>query len=92
MKVLVSNLNITATEQDLEILFSIYGGLQSVKIIRGYDSYESRGLAVIEFAHRTGGEAALATLNKTQYMDQRLAVSEIRAPYTFSSQTLITNY
>ncbi|WP_276135078.1 RNA recognition motif domain-containing protein [Polluticoccus soli] len=92
MKVLVSNLNISATEQDLEILFAVYGGLQSVKIIRGYDSYESRGLAVLEFEHRTSGEAALATLNKTQYMDQRLSVSEIRAPFTFSTQTLITSY
>jgi RNA recognition motif-containing protein len=90
MKVLVSNLNVTATEQDLETLFANCGQLESVKIIRGYDSYESRGLAVVEFEHRSGGEAALTRLNKSEYMDQRLAVSEIRAP--FSSQTLVTNY
>lgn len=92
MKILVSNLNTTATEQDLEMLFATYDGLQSVKIIRGYDSYESRGLAIIEFEKGTGGEAALSTLNKSHYMDQRLSVSEIRAPFTFSSQTLITSY
>lgn len=90
MKVLVSNLNTTATEQDLETLFAGYGHLQSVKIIRGYDSYESRGLAVIEFEHRSGGEAALTQLNKSQYMEQRLSVNEIRAPFT--ANLLVTSY
>jgi RNA recognition motif-containing protein len=92
MKVLVSNLNVQATEDDLENLFSGYGNLKSVKLIRGWDSYESRGLAVVEFEERHAGEKALSTLNKSDYMEQMLAVSEIRAPYSFSAQTLLTAY
>jgi RNA recognition motif-containing protein len=92
MKVLVSNLNVHATEQDLEMLFADFGSLLSVKLIRGWDSYESRGLAVVEFACRHEGEQALNQLNKIDYMEQLMAVSEIRAPYSFSSQSLVTAY
>lgn len=81
-----------ATERDLETLFAGYGSLRSVKLIRGWDSYESRGLAVVEFEQRHEGEQALKHLDKADYMDQLMAVSEIRAPYSFATQSLVTTY
>jgi RNA recognition motif-containing protein len=90
MKILVSNLNTQATETDLHNLFAPFGHIESVKLIRGWDSYESRGLAVVEFVERNSGETALQLLNKSDYMEQMLRVSEIRAP--FSTNTLVTQY
>jgi RNA recognition motif-containing protein len=90
MKILVSNLNTEATEKDLHNLFAPFGNIESVKLIRGWDSYESRGLAVVEFVERGSGETALNLLNKSDYMEQMLRVSEIRAP--FSTHTLVTQY
>lgn len=92
MKVLVSNLNVHATEQDLETLFADFGNLLSIKLIRGWDSYESRGLAVVEFEQRHAGERALQLLNHADYMEQLMGVSEIRAPYSVASQSLVTSY
>ena len=92
MKVLVSNLNVHATEQDLEMLFACFGDLRSVKLIRGWDSYESRGLAVVEFEQRHAGERALQHLNRVDYMEQLMGVSEIRAPYSLATQNLVTTY
>lgn len=91
MKILVSNLNVEATEKDLNNLFAPFGPIADVKIIRGWDSYESRGLAVVEFERREAGEMALHNLNKCDYMSQLLSVSEIRAPFT-SAQSLVTQY
>lgn len=92
MKVLVSNLNVHATERDLETLFADFGNLLSVKLIRGWDSYESRGLAVVEFEQRHAGERALQLLDHTDYMEQLMGISEIRAPYSLASQSLVTSY
>lgn len=91
MKILVSNLNFDATERDLTTLFEPFGNVESVKLIKGWDDDQSRGLAVIVVNKRASGEHAIKSLNRKSYMEQNLVISEIRSPF-FQADSLLTQY
>jgi RNA recognition motif-containing protein len=91
MKILVSNLNFDATEQDIQQLFNRFGDVESVHLVKGWDDDESRGIAVVEIHKRLNGEQAIKNLNRSLYMEQVLNINEIRSPY-FQSASLLTQY
>lgn len=58
-KLFVGNLAFTATEADVEAIFSEYGALDEVRLITDRDSGRSRGFAFVTFSAQQDAESAL---------------------------------
>lgn len=58
-KLFVGNLAFSATQADVEALFSDYGELDEVRLITDRDSGRSRGFAFVTFAAQKDAESAL---------------------------------
>jgi len=58
-KLFVGNLAFSATQADVESLFSEYGELNEVRLITDRDSGQSRGFAFVTFAAQKDAESAL---------------------------------
>ena len=75
----VGNLPFEATEADLEELFSEYGTVVSVNIMRDDDG-RARGFGFVNMETKEEGEAAVAALNGQELHGRPLNVSEGKAP------------
>ncbi len=77
-KLYVGNLPDSATEQDLSDKFAAYGTVKSVKLIT--DRYSSRGkvFCFIEMASDAEAQAAIDSLNGTDYEGRPMKVNEAR--------------
>ena len=58
-KLFVGNLAFSATQADVEALFSDFGELDEVRLITDRDSGQSRGFAFVTFAAQKDAESAL---------------------------------
>jgi len=58
-KLFVGNLAFSATQADVEALFSGYGDLDEVRLIMDRDTGQSRGFAFVTFAAQQDAESAL---------------------------------
>jgi heterogeneous nuclear ribonucleoprotein A1/A3 len=58
-KLFVGNLAFSATQSDVEALFSDYGELDEVRLITDRDSGQSRGFAFVTFSAQKDAESAL---------------------------------
>ncbi len=77
-KLYVGNLPDSATEQDLSDKFAAYGTVESVKLITDRDTGRSRGFGFIEMASDAEAQAAIDSLNGTNYEGQSMKVNEAR--------------
>ena len=77
-KLYVGNLPDSATEQDLSDKFAAFGTVKSVKLITDRDTGRSRGFGFIEMASDAEAQAAIDSLNGTNYEGQSLKVNEAR--------------
>ncbi len=75
-KLYVGNLPDSATEQDLSDKFAAYGTVESVKLITDRDTGRSRGFGFIEMASEAEAQAAIDSLNGTNYEGQSMKVNE----------------
>ncbi len=75
MNIFIANLSKEATEDDLLKLFSEYGHVQSVKIIRDMFTQESKRYGFIDMPGTTEAEAAIEKLNASEFMGKKLSVS-----------------
>lgn len=73
-KLYVGNLNYATTEEDLKNLFSKYGTVQSVTIIKDKHTGRSKGFGFVEMEE---AEKALE-LNGSEFMGRNIAVSEAK--------------
>jgi RNA recognition motif-containing protein len=76
MNIYVGNLAKDVTDDDLQSLFSEYGSITSVKIIRDMFSGESRGFAFIEMPGNTEGQKAIDELNNRELKGRNIVVNE----------------
>ena len=76
-KLYVGNLSYDANEQDLEDLFKEFGNINSVRLIKDYETGRSKGFAFVEFADDSAAQAALK-LDGTELKDRRLKVNVAR--------------
>ena len=74
----VGNLPINLGESDLKALFEQHGQVDSVKIIRDYDSGRSRGFAFVEMATDEAASKAIEALNAHALDGRSLTVNEAR--------------
>jgi RNA recognition motif-containing protein len=77
-KMYVGNIAFDATEEDLRNLFSEYGEIESLKIIKDQFTERSRGFGFIEMADEKDAKKAIATLNGKDFMGKTLIVNEAR--------------
>ena len=77
-KLYVGNLPDSATEQDLADKFAAYGTVKSVKLITERFSGRTRGFGFIEMASEAEAQAAIDSLNGTNYEGRSMKVNEAR--------------
>ena len=77
-KLYVGNLASTATERDLQDLFSPHGNVAEVNLPVERESGRSRGFGVVTMATPQGAQAALLALNGKELGARVLTVTEAR--------------
>ncbi|MEW6068795.1 MAG: RNA-binding protein [Nitrospirota bacterium] len=77
-KMYVGNIAFNATEQDLRELFSEYGEIESLKIIKEQFTERSRGFGFVEMVDEQDAKKAIATLNGKDFKGKSLTVAEAR--------------
>ncbi len=77
-KLYVGNLPDSATEQDLSDKFTACGTVDSVKLITDRDTGRTRGFGFIEMASDAEAQAAIDSLNGSDYEGRPMKVNEAR--------------
>ncbi|KAB2918181.1 RNA-binding protein [Oscillatoria amoena NRMC-F 0135] len=78
MTIYVGNLSYQAGEQELAQLFSDYGEVTSVKIVKDIQSGRPRGFAFVEMATEESADRAIEDLNETEFLSRKLVVNKAR--------------
>lgn len=80
MNIYAGNLPYTLSESDLKDLFSPFGEVTNVKIIKDNYSNQSKGFGFVEMANVSDGQRAIKELNETTLQDRKIIVNEARPP------------
>ncbi len=78
MNIYVGNLSPEVNEEDLTTLFSEYGQVSSVKVIRDMFTQESRGFGFVEMPGNDEAKKAMEGLNTHELKGKNLIVNEAR--------------
>ena len=78
MHIYVGNLAYAVTEDDLQTLFTPFGEVTRVTVIRDRFSGESRGFGFVEMPAQAAAQAAIAGLQGRALKGQTLHVNEAR--------------
>ncbi len=77
-KLYIGNLPDSATKQDLSDKFAVYGTVKSVKLITDRVTGRSRGFGFIEMMTEAEAQAAIDSLNGTDYDGRPMKVNEAK--------------
>jgi RNA recognition motif-containing protein len=78
MQIHVSNLNINLIEADVQRLFSRFGEVDRVRLMRDKLNNRSLGRAFVDMPVQTQAAQAIVSLNGNDINGKRLTVSEVR--------------
>jgi RNA recognition motif-containing protein len=78
MNIFVGNLSKEVTDDDLQGLFSEYGTVRSVKVIKDMFSGESKGFGFVEMPGQAEAQKAISELNTKELKGKKLTVNEAR--------------
>ena len=78
MNIYVGNLSQDVTDDDLQGLFSEYGQVKSVKVIRDIFSGESKGFGFVEMPGQSEAQKAMNELNTKEVKGKKIVVNEAR--------------
>ena len=78
MNIFIGNLSKDVTEEDLESLFSEYGTVRNVKVIKDLFSGESKGFGFLEMPGTAEAQKAMEELNTRELKGKKIAVNEAR--------------
>lgn len=78
MNIFIGNLSKDVTEDDLQSLFSEYGTVRNVKVIRDLFSGESKGFGFLEMPGLAEAQKAMGELNTRELKGKKIAVNEAR--------------
>lgn len=78
MNIYVGNLPFAASESDIEQVFSGFGAVESVKIIRDRDSGRSKGFGFVIMNNDSEAQSAISALNGKELKGRNLVVNEAR--------------
>ena len=80
MNIYVGNLAFNVTEDDLRTLFSGFGEVSAVNIIKEKSSGQSKGFGFVDMPNNSEADKAMRGLNGTRLEDQLLKVSQAKPP------------
>jgi cold-inducible RNA-binding protein len=78
MNIFVGNLSKDVTEDDLQNLFSEFGNVRSVKVIKDLFSGESKGFGFLEMPGLAEAQKAINDLNTRELKGKKITVNEAR--------------
>jgi RNA recognition motif-containing protein len=78
MNIYVGNLSRQAGESEVRELFSKFGEVKSVKIIKDNESGEPRGFAFVEMPEQGSASQAIRDLESHEFLGRRLKVNEAK--------------
>lgn len=78
MNIFVSNISFKVREQALSDLFSQYGQVTSVRIIKDKETRRSKGYGFVEMANDSEAQAAINALNGTEHYERNIVVAEAK--------------
>ncbi len=78
MKIYVGNLSYRTTEEELEQLFSDFGEVKSVQVIKDRMSGRSKGFGFVEMEDDSEAGEAIEALHETEHGGRNLVVNEAR--------------
>jgi cold-inducible RNA-binding protein len=78
MNIFVGNLSKEVTEDDLQNLFSEFGSVRNVKVIKDLFSGESKGFGFLEMPGLAEAQKAINELNTRELKGKKIAVNEAR--------------
>ncbi len=78
MNIFVGNLSREVTDDDLQNLFSEFGNVKSVKVIRDLFSGESKGFGFVEMPGVSESQKAINELNTKDLKGKKIVVNEAR--------------
>jgi RNA recognition motif-containing protein len=78
MNIFVSNISFKVREQALSELFSQFGEVTSVRIIKDKETKRSRGFGFVEMANDADAQRAIDALNGTEHYERSIVVSQAK--------------
>ena len=78
MNILVTNLSANIISDDLSQLFSVYGEVSFVAVVRDKKSGRSKGSAFVEMPLEAQAEQAILALHYKELDGQKITVQEIK--------------
>ena len=78
MNIYVGNLSYGTTEEELQQLFSEYGAVTSVNIIKDRDTGSAKGFGFVEMGSQAEAEAAIKALDGTAIGGRNIRVNQAR--------------
>lgn len=78
MNIFVSNISFKVREQALSELFSQFGEVTSVRIIKDKETKRSRGFGFVEMANDEDGQKAIDSLNGSEHYERAIVVSQAK--------------
>jgi RNA recognition motif-containing protein len=78
MNIFVGNLSKDVTEEDLQTLFSEFGTVRNIKVIKDLFSGESRGFGFLEMPGQAEAQKAMSELNTRELKGKKITVNEAR--------------
>jgi RNA recognition motif-containing protein len=88
MNIHVSNLHPNLIEADLQRLFTAFGEVKSVELVRDKLNNRSRGRAFVEMQVEAEGQKAMERLHGTEFKGKVLSLSEVRYDPAFSTHVV----
>lgn len=80
MNIYVQNLNYSLKEEELRDLFTPFGEVSSVKIIKDKVTGRARGFGFVEMPNDSEAENAIRDLNGVDVKGRNIQVNEARPP------------
>ncbi len=78
MKLFVGNLPYKILESELMSLFSEFGEVTTLNLIKDQFTGDSKGFAFVEMSSRSSGQQAMEALNNRQYKSRNLVCNEAK--------------
>jgi RNA recognition motif-containing protein len=76
--IFVGNLSYTTTESELESLFSQFGAVERVSVVRDRDTGQSRGFGFVEMTNASEAANAITAMNGRDLNGRAINVNEAR--------------
>ena len=74
-KLFVGNLDFKATEKDLNELFSSFGEIEDIAVIKDRDTNRSKGFGFVTFVEDADAEKAVEEMNEKEFEGRKITVN-----------------